>query len=90
MFLETAELRAKNRQGITMNFWKENVDRIILLNDKKILDHTGSVSHQEMEEHVAQLYEEYNAKRKMIEAEKADEEDIEELNAIEIKVRKHK
>jgi hypothetical protein len=34
VFLETAELRAKNRVDITMNFWKENVDKIILLNDK--------------------------------------------------------
>jgi hypothetical protein len=90
VFLETAELRAKNRQGITMNFWKDNVDKIISLNDKQILDHTGSVSHQEMEKHVAQLYEEFNAKRKSIEAHNADEEDIEELSTIEIKVRKHK
>jgi hypothetical protein len=35
VFLETAELRAKNRQQITMSFWHENVDRIIEFNDKK-------------------------------------------------------
>ena len=28
VFLETAELRAKNRQEITMAFWKENIDKI--------------------------------------------------------------
>jgi hypothetical protein len=28
IFLETAELRVKNRIDITMNFWKENVDSI--------------------------------------------------------------
>jgi hypothetical protein len=37
VFLETAELRAENRQDITMAFWKENIDKIILLNDKTIL-----------------------------------------------------
>ena len=29
IFLETAELRAKNRIDITMKFWQENVDRIL-------------------------------------------------------------
>jgi len=29
IFLETAELRAKNRYDITMKFWHENVDRIL-------------------------------------------------------------
>jgi len=36
VFLETAELRAKNRQDITIEFWRENIDKIILLNDKII------------------------------------------------------
>lgn len=38
VFLETAELRAKNRQDITMSFWRENIDKILLLNDKPVLD----------------------------------------------------
>lgn len=29
IFLETAELRAKNRIDITMKFWRENVDGIL-------------------------------------------------------------
>jgi len=37
VFLESAELRAKNRQDITMDFWQENVDKIIEFNDKKAL-----------------------------------------------------
>lgn len=37
VFLETAELRAKNRQDITMDFWRENIDRIIEFNDKEVL-----------------------------------------------------
>ena len=50
VFLETAELRAKYRQDITMAFWKENIDKIILLNDKPILQTKGMVSHPQMEE----------------------------------------
>ena len=30
VFLESAELRAKNRQDITMDFWRENIDKIII------------------------------------------------------------
>ncbi|MGL4596193.1 MAG: virulence RhuM family protein [Bacteroidia bacterium] len=88
VFLETAELRAKNRQGVTMSFWKENVDKIISLNDKRILDHTGSVSHQEMEHYVEQLYESFNTKRKELDAQKADDEDLQELNALEKQINK--
>ena len=32
IFLETAELRAKNRHDLTMKFWKENVDKILEFN----------------------------------------------------------
>lgn len=48
VFLETAELRAKNRRDITISFWRENVDKIIALNDKQLLNHGGSISNAEM------------------------------------------
>ncbi len=49
VFLETAELRAKNRQDITVDFWKENVDKILELNDRPILQSGGSISNARME-----------------------------------------
>ncbi len=49
VFLETAELRAKNQKDITINFWKENIDKIIELNDKEILDHKGEISNKAMQ-----------------------------------------
>ena len=48
VFLESAELRAKNRQDITMDFWQENVDKIIEFNDKKLLKDRGPVSKSQM------------------------------------------
>jgi len=83
VFLETAELRAKNRQDITMNFWRENIDKILELNDKAILQGKGSISNEQMEKMIAQLYDVYDAKRKTIEAETADYQDLEELKALE-------
>lgn len=41
VFLETAELRAKNRKDLSMDFWRQNIDAILQLNDKEILTHKG-------------------------------------------------
>lgn len=88
VFLETAELRAKNRRDITINFWRENVDKIIALNDKQLLNHAGSISNAEIEEIVGDVYSKFESKRKSADAEKADQEDMSELNAVEKKVSK--
>jgi hypothetical protein len=90
VFLETAELRAKNRVDITMNFWKENVDKIILLNDKQVLNHNGTISHIEMEKQVDIIYEKFNAQRKKLDAKEADEIDMEELKLLEDKIKQGK
>ena len=87
VFLETAELRAKNRQDITMAFWKENIDKIILLNDKTILQGKGKVSHPQMEKKVDAVFASFDAQRKIAEAKQADEQDLEELKALENKIK---
>lgn len=90
VFLETAELRAKNRQDITMDFWRENIDKIILLNDKPVLQTKGNVSHLQMEERVDAIFEGFDAKRKIGDAKEADNQDLEELKALENIVKKAK
>ncbi len=87
VFLETAELRAKNRNDITIRFWKENVDKIIQLNDKKLLKGAGNVSNAEMEEKVRAIYDEFNEKRKKEDLYKADHEDFEELRLLEQQIK---
>jgi hypothetical protein len=79
IFLETAELRAKNRMDITMSFWKENVDRILEFNDKKVLQGKGAISHAQMEKKVKEIYETFDTKRKRFEALQADQQDLEEI-----------
>lgn len=90
VFLETAELRAKNRQDITMAFWKENIDKIILLNDKTILQGKGKVSHPQMEKKVDALFASFDAKRKIEDAKQADAQDLEELKTLENKIKNKK
>ncbi|KAF2328529.1 MAG: virulence RhuM family protein [Flavobacterium nitrogenifigens] len=88
VFLETAELRAKNAQDITMNFWKTNIDRIIEFNDKEVLTHKGEVTHLQMEEKVDVIYEKFDKQRKQFDAKRADEQDLEELKQLENKLKK--
>jgi len=90
VFLETAELRAKNRQDITTAFWRENIDRIIEFNDKKLLRHKGKVSNAEMEQKAEEVYKRFDANRKISEARLADDEDMAELKHLEDKIKKLK
>lgn len=90
VFLETAELRAKNRQDIRMDFWRDNIDKIIALNDKALLTHKGTVSTAEMEKFVEAQYEEFNAQRKIADAKQADEIDLAELMALENQIKSSK
>ena len=87
VFLETAELRAKNRQDITMDFWRENIDRIIEFNDKEVLKNNGTISHNQMEKMVEKVYATFDKKRKEQEAIEADYQDLEELKQIEEKLK---
>lgn len=87
IFLESAELRAKNRQDITTHFWKENVDRILEFQDKEVLSTTGSISNAQMKEKVKQLYDTFHHRRKAIEARNAEQEDLEELKKVENKIK---
>ena len=79
IFLETAELRVKERLDIYMSFWKENVNRLLQFNDKKILSGVGSVSNAIMEQTVLTVYTEFDARRKAYDAGLADKQDIEEI-----------
>lgn len=90
IFLESAELRAKNRLDITMDFWRENVDRILEFQDKAVLSHKGSISNAQMEEQVRTIYESFDARRKTIAAADADAADLEALKKIEDQIKKDK
>ncbi|MFH2064437.1 MAG: virulence RhuM family protein [Pseudomonadota bacterium] len=90
IFLETAELRAKNRFDITMNFWHENVDRMLAFNEKPLLKDKGKISNAAMEEKVREIYQQFDEKRKIHDARQADQEDLEELKQLEEKIEKSK
>ncbi|MDR0305160.1 MAG: virulence RhuM family protein [Chitinispirillales bacterium] len=90
IFLEVAELQAKDRKDITMNFWRENVDSIITFNKKNLLHGKGSVSNEQMGNIVDDVYDNFNKKRKHIELQQADVADMEELKHWEVKIKTSK
>jgi hypothetical protein len=88
IFLETAELRAKNRQAIPMRFWMENVGQIIASNGFPLLKSAGPVSHEQMEAATSERYLAFDEQRKQQEARAADAADAAELAAIENKIKR--
>lgn len=83
IFLETAELRTKNRQEICMAFWQQNVEQIISSNGFTVLTHSGKVSHARMEQQIEPLFLDFDQRRKLQEAAQADSLDEAELKALE-------
>ena len=90
IFLDSAELRVRRLQTITMDYWKESVDSLLAFNDFPILNGNGSVSRDHMEEIVKERYEEFDKNRRIQEAIAADIEDIKELEDLEKEISKKK
>jgi hypothetical protein len=90
IFLEVAELQAKDRKDIIMKFWYENVDSIITFNKKNLLVGKGSISNKAMEKTVDETYEKFDKERKFFELRQADETDLSELKSLEKKIKTSK
>ncbi len=88
LFLDTAELRVKERKDLTLDFWRSTTDGVLTFNGKDVLQGKGSVSNAEMESMVDVVYEEFNARRKAQEAISADQEDLMLLEDFNNRVKK--
>ncbi|MBO4804912.1 MAG: virulence RhuM family protein [Paludibacteraceae bacterium] len=82
LFLESAELRVRERKDLTLNFWRENVNGLLAYHGKDILQGKGSVSNAEMENIVNKIYDNFNERRKQFDALQADQEDQNLLDEI--------
>lgn len=88
IFLETAELRAKNRKETYMAFWKQNIDQIITSNGFPLLEGNGAISHDRMESSVGARYLDFDQRRKKQDALAADQADEAELKGLEAKLKR--
>ena len=83
IFLEQAELRAKQQKDLTLDFWRNSVDRMLAANDQPLLDGPGSVSHEAMKTIAAERYEDFDTQRRKQEAIAADAEDLKAIEDLE-------
>ena len=59
-FLSFAELQSIEKRVMYMEDWIKKLDDFLILNDKEILDHSGNVSHKDMEKKVRGELEKFN------------------------------
>ncbi|WP_353884759.1 RhuM family protein [uncultured Selenomonas sp.] len=89
IFLESAELRVKMRKDLTLPYWHDTVDKLLEDHDVPVLTNRGGHSHDEMVRYVTDAYAKFDARRKKSDAQKADTDDLAELER-EILAIKHR
>jgi len=87
LFLESAELRVRERKDLTLDYWRNNVDALLTFQGQAVLAGSGHVSNSEMEAYAKEIYNRFNEKRKEIDAQKADEEDLRFLENLENEIK---
>lgn len=90
IFLEQAELRVKQQKELTLDYWRNNVDRVLAFNEQSILEGAGSVSHASMAKIVNERYEEFDKQRRIADARAADKRDLKELEKLEHELKSRK
>ena len=83
IFITSAEERVKGRRDLTLDYWRKNVDNLLTFQEKDIPQGKGSITNAEAEEIVQNRYDTFNAKRKQLDAQQADAEDIKMLEDLE-------
>lgn len=86
IFLTSAEERVKGRRDLTLDYWRKNVDSLLTFQEKDILQGAGSMTNYEAEETAKQVYDVFNTKRKQLEAQAADADDLKMLEDLERRI----
>ena len=86
IFLTSAEERVKGRRDLTLDYWRKNVDSLLTFQEKDILQGVGSITNYEAEEKAKQVYDVFNTKRKQMEVQTADADDLKMLEDLEKRI----
>jgi len=90
MYLDFAEDQAQRRNVMYMKDWEERLDAFLEFNERAVLEHAGKLRAKVAKNLAAERYDDFDKKRKELEAEKADEETVKELKEIEQKANREK
>lgn len=83
LFLDSAELRVKERKDLTLDYWRNNVDALLSFQNKDLLKGSGAVSNAQMKAKVDQEYEAFNLRRKELALMEEEQRELAELRQIE-------
>jgi len=83
MYLDYAELQAKNRQAMTMADWADRLDAFLEFNERELLTHAGRVRGEVARTLAESRYEEFEQRRKRDALAAADAEDLAAIEALE-------
>ncbi len=84
MYLDYAEMQARNRKPLYMSDWRTKLDAFLQFNERDVLTHAGQVTMDVAKRLAEGKYDQFNARRLTEEAEAELQTDIEELrNRIE-------
>ena len=73
MYLDYAELQAKQHHAMHMADWEEKLNQFLQFNGREVLQNFGTVKREVAEALAIEQYEQYDAHRKMLEAADVDE-----------------
>lgn len=79
IFLESAELRVRRQSDLTLRFWRQNVDGLLIFNGFPVLAHKGKCTNEQMVLFAHQQYEQFDAMRRQEKRKLADMEDLKEI-----------
>ena len=83
LFLDSAELRVKERKDLTLNYWRSNVDALLSFQNKDLLKGSGAISNAQMKAKVDQEYEAFNRRRNEQALMEEEQRELTELKQIE-------
>lgn len=83
LFLDSAELRVKERRDLTLNYWRSNVDALLQFQGKDLLLGKGAVTHKQMELQVRRVYAQFDQRRKLESLHEEELREAQELKQLE-------
>lgn len=86
LFLDSAEIRVEGRKDLTLDFWRDNIDKLLDFQNKEVLRTAGAISNRQMEHIVDSVYEDFNRRRKSYASRQEDRNEDEELKALALEI----
>lgn len=83
IFLEQAELRVKQRQDLSLDFWRKNLDKLLAFNDQPVLQGAGNMSRDQMLKVARSRYDQFDELRCQQAALDADLADLQAIEQLE-------